>query len=36
VPRTEDVMALFGRLQGEFAGAELEGLLAGGRAVHRP
>ena len=28
VPRTEEVMALFERLQGEFAGAELEGLLA--------
>ena len=28
VPRTEDVMALFERLQAEFPGAELEGLLA--------
>lgn len=28
VPRTEDVMALFERLQGEFPGAELEELLA--------
>jgi hypothetical protein len=29
VPRTEDVMALFERLQAEFPGAELERLLAG-------
>ena len=29
VPRTEDVMALFERLQGEFVGAALERLLAG-------
>lgn len=29
VPRTEEVMALFGRVQGEFVGAELEGVLAG-------
>ena len=29
VPRTGEVMALFGRLQAEFPGAELEGLLAG-------
>lgn len=37
VPRTEDVMALFERLQGEFVGAELEALLAGaGGGVHRP
>ncbi|WP_442769436.1 hypothetical protein [Zoogloea ramigera] len=28
VPRTGDVMALFERLQGEFPGAELEGLLS--------
>jgi len=29
MPRTKDVMALFERLQAEFQGAELEGLLAG-------
>ena len=28
VPRTGDVMALFERLQGEFPGVELEGLLS--------
>ena len=29
VPRTEEVMVLFERLQAEFPGAELEALLAG-------
>lgn len=35
VPRTEEVMALFERLQGEFVGAALEGGLAGVESVGR-
>lgn len=35
VPRTEDVMALFERLQAEFPGAELEGRWRGERGRER-
>jgi hypothetical protein len=35
VPRTEDVMVLFERLQAEFPGAELGRLLAGVESVGR-